>query len=122
MARGSRPGERRGGRAKGTPNTTTCAVKEAIEHAFVGIGGVPALVEWARENRELFYSRVWTRILPREITADVHADVTTRTEVRRELIDKIVEMMRPASAGDTGSHSSLEAAVPGRVPHDPTSH
>lgn len=115
MARGSRPGERRGGRAKGTPNATTYAVKEAIEQAFAGIGGVPALIEWARANPELFYSRVWTRILPREITADVHADVTTRTEVRRELVDKIVEMMRPVSAGGVGSHSNPEAAVPGRV-------
>jgi hypothetical protein len=34
MARGSRPGERRGGRQKGTPNQRTTARKEIVERAL----------------------------------------------------------------------------------------
>jgi len=33
MARGARPGERRGGRAKGTPNKRTAKLEEATERA-----------------------------------------------------------------------------------------
>ncbi len=39
MPRGSRPGERRGGRQKGTPNKVTRAVKDAILSAFEKVGG-----------------------------------------------------------------------------------
>lgn len=80
MPRGSSPGERRGGRAKGTPNHITVHVRTAIELAFEGIGGVPALTAWAEQNRDLFYTRIWTRILPREITASIHTDLTASQE------------------------------------------
>ena len=33
MARGAKPGERRGGRAKGTPNKRTAALEEATQRA-----------------------------------------------------------------------------------------
>lgn len=36
--RGSKPGERRGGRAKGTPNKATRELKEAILQAAVDVG------------------------------------------------------------------------------------
>lgn len=73
-ARGSKPGERRGGRQKGTPNKTTVAVKEALTTAFQGMGGVAKLQEWAEENPGEFY-KLWGRMLP--IEANVrHAAVT----------------------------------------------
>ena len=66
---GKRPGHpKTGGRVKGTPNKNTASCKEALQLAFEGIGGVPALTEWGRqdENRGEFY-RIWSRIIPQEI-------------------------------------------------------
>jgi hypothetical protein len=52
-----------GGRKKGTLNRSTVVVKEALELAFQGIGGVPALIEWAREERTEFY-KLFAKLLP----------------------------------------------------------
>ena len=43
------------GRKKGSANKTTVKVREAMELAFEGIGGVPALVEWVQDNQTEFY-------------------------------------------------------------------
>lgn len=63
--RGPKPGEKKGGRQKGTPNKTTVEVKEALRLAFEGIGGVPALTKWALEekNQGEFY-KLYTKLLP----------------------------------------------------------
>lgn len=60
------------GRPKGLQNKTTVAAKTAIQAAFDGLGGVPALIKWAKEpkNSGLFYSSIYPRILPHEITGD----------------------------------------------------
>ena len=108
MGRGSRPGQRRGGRARGTPNVSTVEVKAAIESAFKGIGGVPALIAWAEQNRDLFYVKVWTRIVPRELAADLNATVTTRQDVRQHLVDQIVCML-DSTRRDAGSLRDREA-------------
>lgn len=71
MARGSKPGERRGGRKKGVPNKVTASAKEAIEAAFNAIGGTENLTTWARTNQDDFYKAVWVKILPKNV------DVTT---------------------------------------------
>jgi hypothetical protein len=63
------------GRPKGLPNKTTIAVKEALQQAFQGIGGVPALTEWARENQGEFY-KLYSKLLPTEVRADVNVSVT----------------------------------------------
>lgn len=69
MPRGSKKGERRGGRKAGTPNKVTTAVRQAIQDAFDGLGGVPALVEWAKKNKTLFYTKVMPRIVPLSVTS-----------------------------------------------------
>lgn len=85
MGRGAKKGERRGGRKKGTPNKITVGAKAAIEAAFDGIGGVPALVKWSEANRSLFYSKIWIKILPTEIK---NADGETfRMQIVEELTD-----------------------------------
>lgn len=72
-SRGSKPGERRGGRQKGTPNKTTQAAKEAIAAAFEQMGGTQALVDWADkddDNRRVFYSQIWPKIVPLQVGGD----------------------------------------------------
>lgn len=69
MAQG---GKREGaGRPKGVPNKVTQQAKEAIEHAFNGLGGAQGLLDWAKEdpaNQKIFYAQIWTKILPKDIT------------------------------------------------------
>lgn len=60
-----------GGRPKGSPNKTTAKVKEAMELAFEGIGGVPALIEWAEDNKTEFY-KLFAKLLPVQVEANLN--------------------------------------------------
>lgn len=63
-------GLNRSGRPKGAVNKTTKAAKEAIAEAFENMGGIQALVEWAGkndDNRKVFYSQIWPKIVPLQI-------------------------------------------------------
>lgn len=53
------------GRPKGSQNKTSVAVKEALQMAFEGIGGVPALTAWAMDekNQGEFY-KLYAKLLP----------------------------------------------------------
>lgn len=55
-----------GGRKAGTPNVLSVRAKEALEQAFIGLGGVPALIEFGRQFPQDFY-KLWIRVLPAEI-------------------------------------------------------
>ena len=61
------------GRTPGIPNRLTREVKEILEQAFEGIGGVEAFVKWGsqKKNRGEFY-KLWVKILPKDmkITGD----------------------------------------------------
>ena len=54
------------GRVKGVPNKTTASVKEALTLAHEGIGGVPALITWAKQNPTPFY-QLWAKMLPADM-------------------------------------------------------
>jgi len=66
--RGSRPGERRGGRRKGTPNKTTTALKEAILEAAEVAGGKAA---WSgtKTNTSAF-ATLLGKVLPLQVTGE----------------------------------------------------
>ncbi len=56
-----------GGRQKGTPNKVTTAAKDAIAQAFDRVGGVDSLVEWVEasdDNRKVFYTTVYPKLIP----------------------------------------------------------
>ena len=57
------------GRLPGFPNKTTVSVKAALEAAFQGLGGVPALIAWAEKEPAEFY-RLWGKLLPRNVTIE----------------------------------------------------
>ena len=59
----SAAGNRGKGRIKGVPNKTTKAVKDALQEAFDGLGGVDALIVWAKTEQTEFY-KLWTKLLP----------------------------------------------------------
>ena len=57
------------GRLHGYPNKTTVSVKAALEAAFQGLGGVPALIAWAEKEPAEFY-RLWGKLLPKNVTIE----------------------------------------------------
>ena len=57
------------GRLPGFPNKTTVSVKAALEAAFLGLGGVPALIAWAEKEPAEFY-RLWGKLLPKNVTIE----------------------------------------------------
>ena len=57
------------GRLPGYPNKVTISVKAALEAAFDGLGGVPALIAWAEKEPGEFY-RLWGKLLPRNISIE----------------------------------------------------
>lgn len=65
--RGSKPGERRGGRVKGTPNRTTTAIKDMIIAALDEAGGRDYLVAQSESNPTAFLSLVG-KVLPLQLT------------------------------------------------------
>jgi hypothetical protein len=68
------------GRPKGSANRATINVKTALHEAFIGLGGVPALIRWGKRNRSEFY-RVWVRIAP------IDVNVSATTDFARELAE-----------------------------------
>ena len=86
--RPSRPGERRGGRSKGTPNKTTALLKDAILRAAENAGNkvgsdgmVSYLTAQAEENPGPFMSLLG-KVLPMQVTGadgdDLQVSVTWR--------------------------------------------
>lgn len=75
--RGSKPGERRGGRKAGTPNKLTKSVKEAFEQAFNAMQEEPGvkLGDWGKTNPTEFY-KLAARLIPTELNAKVTSQET----------------------------------------------
>lgn len=65
--RGSKPGERRGGRQKGTPNKHPSDIKAMIHEALSRAGGADYLVAQSETNPGPFMALVG-KILPRDTT------------------------------------------------------
>jgi hypothetical protein len=68
--RGSKPGERRGGRKVGTPNKIPKEFKEMIREALDGAGGVEYLQQQATDNPGAFLTLVG-KVLPKDVRAEV---------------------------------------------------
>jgi hypothetical protein len=84
---GSKPGERRGGRQKGTPNKITRTLREAILQALEEAGGKGGAVEYLRSQANLspgaFLSLVG-KVLPLTIKEQIEGHLTCSVNYRRE--------------------------------------
>lgn len=76
-------GRKTGGRKPGQRNRLTAGAKEALEHAFLQLGGVPALVQWGKENPDGFYP-LWGKLIPKDLKLDANVDGTLRLVVVKE--------------------------------------
>ena len=80
------------GRPKGSLNKSTKAVKEALEEAFEGLGGVDGFIKWAFTDRTAFYKE-WAKMLPKDI--NVNATITLG-----ELLDALKKPDPPTGAAE----------------------
>ena len=60
-----------GGSRKGIPNKTTVIVKDAIQSVYNNIGGDEAFKKWAKKNPDLFYTKIFVKLLPTKIDAEI---------------------------------------------------
>ena len=84
------------GKKPGTPTKTTQSVKEAFRLAFDGVGGVPELIKWAKEERTEFF-KIYSKLLPKEV--EVSGEVNLRMMDDDALNQKIVEMFNAVKKG-----------------------
>ena len=75
--RGSKPGERRGGRQKGTPNKTTATLKEAILRAAEAVGedkkgrgGLEGYLRSVAKEDVKAFSTLLGKVLPLQVTGE----------------------------------------------------
>lgn len=75
MAGGAKPGERRGGRRKGTPNKTTALLKEAIiaaatEQGDDGTGGLTGYCRFLARDEPKAFAQLLGKVLPLQVTGE----------------------------------------------------
>lgn len=75
MPRGSRPGERRGGRQKGTPNKVTGDVRAMVLGALDAAGGQKYLQQQATVNPQAFMGLVG-KCLPKDLNLNANLTMT----------------------------------------------
>lgn len=81
---GAKPGERRGGRRKGTPNKTTAQLKDMILKALDDAGGVRYLKKQADESPAAFMSLLG-RVLPTTLTGPGEGPIEHRHAASDEI-------------------------------------
>lgn len=103
-----------GGRQKGTPNKVTLQAKEAIAAAAEALGGEKRLVAWAKEdpkNESVFWSSIYTKLVPLDVNGNHNVNVVDRTELLRQAGEEVRGIFGERAAGD-GSR-----AGGGSLPH-----
>jgi hypothetical protein len=96
-----RPGIVGRGRPKGSINKTSAAAKVVIAEAAARLGGVDRLVAWVRadkKNEHVFWTSIYTKLLPLQVNAEVEAhEPITR-------IERII--VRPGDRDGSAAHHS----------------
>src|SRR5215468_9757638 len=77
---GSKPGERRGGRQKGTPNKMSKALKDMVLGALDDVGGQEYLARMSQEQPGAFMTLLG-KVLPTTLAGEPGAPLTNRIEV-----------------------------------------
>jgi hypothetical protein len=76
MPAGAKPGERRGGRQKGTKNSAP-AIRTLLEESLTELGGVKYLVKQGTENPKS-YMALLSRAMPMQVQGDSTAPLTVQ--------------------------------------------
>lgn len=116
MPAGSKPGERRGGRQAGTPNQLP-DLRALTLKALMKAGGVEYLTRQAAENPGPFLGLLG-KVMPREVHAELSGELKIRAEVRRDLVEKVIVLMR-AEPAETSAGALIEATPLPAIAHTP---
>jgi hypothetical protein len=92
---------RSGGRVKGSANKSTIEIKQAIEQVFEGMGGIPALLKWANQNPTIFYTNIWSKLLPTSLK--VEAKITDFTSILEKARLRVIDVKPSKMEEDNGS-------------------
>ena len=109
------------GRAKGSKNLHTRAIREMIEAAAEGLGGTARLISWAMEdeiNERLFWSSIWPRILPVQIQGmGARGEIEVNVKLsREEMMKRLIERGLPTTLfGIDKPMLELKADAPLRI-------
>jgi hypothetical protein len=77
------------GKPKGALSKTTKTAKEAIAIAAEGLGGAQRLIAWAKEdplNERAFWSSIYPKLLPLQVTGEDGDAIKTDNVWRVELV------------------------------------
>lgn len=113
--KGSAPGERRGGRAKGTPNVLP-DLRALTLRALMKAGGADYLERQAHENPGPFLGLLG-KVLPRESHVELSGELKVRAEVRRDLVEKLIVLMASPVTAHI-EHETPAAPLPA-IAHQP---
>jgi hypothetical protein len=111
---GSAPGERRGGRQKGTPNRMTRTLKELILGALDDAGGQQYLMRMAEQQPAAFLALIG-RVLPTTITGDAANPVQTVTRI------ELIAVEPPPRAPPVGA-GAIAVSTPALPRPEPVRH
>lgn len=108
-------GKKTGGRKPGSVNKTTASVKEALEQAFEGAGGIDSLIKFAKSRPAYFYP-LWVKMLPTEVKATVAQivkPVITKVVVEHHVVADHPAPSQPAisEGGERGTEVGLPSGA-----------
>jgi hypothetical protein len=97
------------GRPKGTKNKLTMSAKASVEDIFNKLGGVQGAYDHFSkpQNRSDFYTKVWIKILPKDVKIDANVTHSYDPATVQELGDLLREAIgEQPGAMDAASQSS----------------
>lgn len=75
------------GRKEGIPNRISGEAKKFIALTFEGMGGLPAMIKWGKENQTAFYTQVYTKIIALQVQGKIDVDVNLNGEQARQNLE-----------------------------------
>jgi hypothetical protein len=93
--RGSKPGEHRGGRRRGTPNKLTADLKSMIEGALHSVGGQHYLEAVAIQDPAVFCGLI-TKLIPKDLRVSVPVEQDPQDV--REMVKRLAYEFRKEEA------------------------
>lgn len=98
-----------GGRQKGSANVLP-DLRALTLKALMKAGGVEYLSRQAIENPGPFLGLLG-KVMPRELHTELTGELRIRQEVRRDLVEKVIVLLRPEPTGQDARNDALEGTA-----------
>lgn len=70
------------GRKPGTRNKLSTDTKQIIMEVAEELGGIPAMLAWAKKNRTAFYVHLFAKLIPKQIDGEIGVTMAEGPTVR----------------------------------------